>query len=131
LAPVRSRKWLVFAGLHPAGPAFKMETPLPHARSREGGLVWRQIFGSDQRRNYGDQIAQVSVWGDGFVSPGWALLQPDQRRSIILHRHANVATFAIDAAKSNFAADVFVGVIAVAAGIEIARAMPIFEAETE
>ena len=60
-------------------------------------------------------------------------LQPDQRGFVVLHRHANAAAFAIDAAaKSNFAAGVFGDdVTAVAAGIEIAGAVAIFEAEAE
>jgi hypothetical protein len=60
-------------------------------------------------------------------------LQPDQHGFVVLHRHGNAAAFAIDAApKSNFAAGVFGdNVIAVAAGIEIAGAVAIFEAEAE
>src|SRR5258705_4094236 len=74
-------------------------------------------------------IAGVVV---GFITlPDPDPLQPDQRGFVVLHRHA--ATFAIDAAaKSNFTAGVFGdNVIAVAAGIEIAGAVAIFEAEME
>ena len=60
--------------------------------------------------------------------------QPDQRGFVVLHRHVNAAAFAIDAAaKSNFKSNFAAGVFGddVAAGIEIAGAMAIFEAERE
>ena len=80
----------------------------------------------------GDQIiAGVVVGLVAFPDPD--PLQPDQRGSVVRHRHFNAAAFAIDAAaKSNFAAGVFGrDVIAVAAGIKIAGAVAIFEAEAE
>ena len=55
--------------------------------------------------------------------------QPDQRGFYVLHRHFNAAAFGIDAAaQPNFAAGIFGdNVTAVAAGIEIARAVAIFK----
>ena len=80
----------------------------------------------------GDQIVAGVVVGL-VALPDPDPLQPDQRGFVVLHRHFNTAAFAIDAAaKSNFTAGVFGdNVIAVAAGIEIAGAVAIFEAEAE
>src|SRR5882757_9076219 len=80
----------------------------------------------------GDQIVTGVVVGL-VALPDPDPLQPDQRRFVVLHRHLNAAAFAIDAAaKSNFAAGVLGDdVAAEAAGIEIAGAVAIFEAEAE
>ncbi|MEH2522868.1 MULTISPECIES: hypothetical protein [unclassified Bradyrhizobium] len=89
----------------------------------------RAIDAKDLVVGAGNQIiAGVVVGLVAFPDPD--PLQPDQHRFIVFHRHFNAAAFAIDAAaKPDFSAGVLGDdVIAIAAGIEIAGAVAIFEA---
>ncbi|MEH2537418.1 hypothetical protein V1278_002257 [Bradyrhizobium sp. AZCC 1577] len=105
--------------------ALRLQLGDPHHAAAVGGNEARQ------------QIFQRDILGFHAVATGGeldsSLGKLTDTPSIVLHRHVNAAAFAIDtAAETNFAAGVFGdNVIAIAAGIEIAYAVAIFETEAE